>query len=132
MYRAAAETLVQHAATPERTIYSAIDAVEDLPEAEAARVWRSIAAWTASESCSKEEGTHVVRYPPSFADGALSHRRREGGLKGVRGVLEQLSAFPVAAPGVWIFEADAAIQDSNQLPKRIPAWPSIGIRSGSA
>ena len=104
----------------------------DLPEAEAARAWPTIAARTASESYSKEERTRLVHHQTSFADGALSQRCREGGLKAARGVTEKLSALPVTAPDLWIFGDDPVIQDFNQLPKRIPARPSSWIRSGSA
>lgn len=44
VYRTTVDTLVQHAAIPKRTIYAVVEAVEGLPEAEAARVWQSIAA----------------------------------------------------------------------------------------
>ena len=111
VYRTAAEILVQHAAIPERTIYAADEGVEGLPEAEAARAWPSVAAWAASESCSKGERTRLVRYLTSFADGVLSQCCREGGLKRVRGVLEQQSAFPVVAPDLWIFANHAVIRD---------------------
>ena len=111
VYRTAAEILVQHAATSAETIHAAIDAVEDLPEVEATRVWQSIGAWAASESCSKEERTRLVRYLTSFADGAFSKRRREVDLKGAHGVLKSLAEFPVTAPDLWIFDAGAVIRE---------------------
>ena len=111
VYRTAADILVQYAATSERTIHTAIGAVENLPEAEAARVWQSIAAWGASESRSKEERMRLVRYVTAFADGALIQHHRESDRECARCVLAELSAFPVTAPDLWLFDADAAVRE---------------------
>ena len=109
VYRTAADILVQHAGTSGKTIRAVIDAMEDLPEAEAARIWPNIASWAGSESCSQEERTRLVRDLTAFADGATSEHCREGDIKGARRVLEELSAFPVTAPDLWLFEDDAVI-----------------------
>ena len=111
VYRAAAEILVQYAATSERTIHAAIDVVGNLSEAEAERIWNSIAAWGALESRSKEERTRLVRQLTQFADGALIQRLREEDRKRARRVIDELSASPVTAPDLWLFDDDAAVRE---------------------
>ena len=111
VYRTAADILVQYAGTSEKTARAAIESVDDLPEEQAARVWESVAAWAASESCGPEERTRLVRHLTAFADGALIQHRREDNREGARRVLEKLSAFPVTAPNLWLFDDDAPIRE---------------------
>ena len=106
--RTAADILVQHVGTSERTVYTAIGAVEELPEAEAERVWNSVAAWGTSESRSNQERTRLVRYVTAFAAGALMQHGREEDRESARRVLEELAAYPVTAPDLWLFNDDAA------------------------
>ena len=111
VYRTAADILVRYAGTSEKTARAAIESVDDLPEEQAARVWESVAAWAASESCGPEERTRLVRHLTAFADGALIQHRREDNREGARRVLEKLSAFPVTAPNLWLFDDDAPIRE---------------------
>ena len=107
VYRTAADILVQHAGTSETTVRAAIDSIDNLREQEAARVWDSVATWAASESCSPEERTRLVRHLTAFADGALPRHGREHNREGARRVLDELSAFPVTVPDLWLFNNDA-------------------------
>ena len=111
VYRTAADILVQYAGTSERTVRAAIGSIDALPEEHAARVWESVATWAASESCSPEERTRLVRHLTAFADGALIRHSREDNREGARRVLEELSAFPVPAPDLWLFDDDAPIRE---------------------
>ena len=111
VYRTAADILVQYAATSEKTVRAAIESVDNLPEEHAARVWESVATWAASESCSPEERTRLVRHLTAFADGGLIRHSREDNREGARRVLEELSAFPVTAPDLWLFDDDAPIRE---------------------
>ena len=111
VYRTAADILVRYAGTSEKTVRAAIESVDDLPEEQAARVWESVATWAASESCSPEERTRLVRHLTAFADGALVRHRREDNREGARRALEELSAFSVPAPDLWLFDDDAVIQE---------------------
>ena len=107
VYRTAADILVQYAGASEKTALAAIGSVDDLPEEQAARVWKSVATWATSESCSPEERTRLVRRLTAFADGALARHRREDNRGGARRVLEELSGFPVTAPDHWLFDDNA-------------------------
>ena len=109
--RTAADILVQHATKSERTIFASISALEELPEAEAERVWNSVAAWGVSESRSNEERTRLVRYVTAVAEGALMEHSREVDRERARRVLEELAAYPVTAPDLWIFDDDAAVRE---------------------
>ena len=109
VYRTAADILVQHAATSEETIHVAIDVAENLLEPEAARIWERIAPWGASENRSNEERTRLVRELTSFTEGAITQHGREADRKCARRVLEELSAFSVTAPDLWLFNDDAVI-----------------------
>ena len=111
VYRTAAEILAKHATTSESTIHVAIDAIEELPETEAEGVWKSIAAWAASERCTNEERTRLVRRLTAFADGATIQHQREDNRKHARRILGELSAFLVTAPDIWLFEDDARIRE---------------------
>ena len=111
VYRTAADILVRYAGTSEKTVRAAIESVDDLPEEQAARVWESVATWAASESCSPEERTQLVRHLTAFAEGALIRHRREDNRERARLVLEELSAFPVTAPDLWLFDDDAPIRE---------------------
>ena len=111
--RTAADILVQHAAKSERTIFAAIGALEELPEAEAARVWNSVAAWGASEGRSNEERTRLVRHVTAFAEGAIMQHSREQDRESARRVLKELEVFPVIAPDLWLFKGDAAIREKR-------------------
>ena len=111
VYRTAADILVRYAGTSEKTVRAAIESVDDLPEEQAARVWESVATWAASESCSPEERTRLVRHLTAFADGALVRHRREDNREGARRVLEELSAFPATVPDLWLFDDDAPIRE---------------------
>ena len=110
VYLTAADILVQYAATSEKTVHAAIGSVDSLPEKEAARVWESVATWAASESRSTEERTRLVRHLTTLADGALTPHSREYNRAGARRVLKELSAFPVTAPDLWLFDDDATIR----------------------
>lgn len=109
VYQTAADILVQYATTSERTIHAAIDVTENLLEAEAARIWKSIASWGASDNRSDEERTRLVRYVTSFTEVSPTLRRREADRKRACRVLEELSAFSVTAPDLWLFKEDAVI-----------------------
>ena len=111
VYRTAADILVQYAGTSEKTVRAAIESVDNLPEEQAARVWESVATWAASESCSPEERTRLVRHLTAFADGALIRHGREDNREGARRVLDELSAFPVTCPDLWLFGDDATIRE---------------------
>ena len=111
VYRTAADILVRYAGTSEKTAHAAIESVDDLPEEQAARVWESVAAWAASESCGPEARTRLVRHLTAFADGALVRHRREDNREGARRVLEELSGFPVTAPDLWLFGDSATIRE---------------------
>ena len=111
VYRTAADILVQYATTSENTVRAAIESVDNLPEEEATRVWESVATWATSESCSPEGRTRLVRYLTALADGALIRHDRDDNRKGARRVLEQLSAFAIPAPDLWLFDDDAVIQE---------------------
>ena len=111
VYRTAADILVQYAGTSERTVRAAIGSVDSLREEEAAQVWESVATWAASESCSPEERTRLVRHLTAFADGALIRHRRENNREGARRVLEKLSGFSVTAPDLWLFGDNATIRE---------------------
>ena len=114
VYRTAADILVQYAGTSEKTVLAAIGSVDDLPEEQAARVWESVATWAASESCSPEERTRLVRHLTAFADGALVRHRREDNREGARHVLEELSGFPVTAPDHWLFDDNATSREHRR------------------
>ena len=111
VYRAAADILVQYAGTSERTVRAAIGSVDNLQEEEAARVWESVATWAASENCSPEERTRLVRHLTAFADGGLIRHSREDNRERARRVLEELSGVPVTAPDLWLFDDDAPIRE---------------------
>ena len=111
VYRTAADILVQYAGTSEKTVIAAIGSVDNLPEKQAARVWKSVATWAASESCSPEERTRLVRHLTAFADGALIRHGREDNREGARRVLDELSMFPVTAPDLWLFGDNATIRE---------------------
>ena len=111
VYRTAADILVQYAGKSEKTVIAAIGSVDNLPEKQAARVWKSVATWATSESCSPEERTRLVRHLTAFADGALIRHRREDNRAGARRVLEELSGFPVTAPDLWLFGDNATIRE---------------------
>ena len=111
--RTAADILVQHATKSERTILASISALEELPEAEAERVWNSVAAWGASEGRSNEERTRLVRYVTAFAEGAIMQHSREQDRESARRVLKELAPFPVIAPDLWLFKGDAAIWEQR-------------------
>ena len=111
VYRTAADILVQYTGASERTVLAAIGSVDNLPEEEASRVWESVATWAGSESCSTEERTRLVRHLTALADGALIQHRREDNREGARRVLKKLSAFPVTAPDLWLFDDNATIRE---------------------
>ena len=111
VHRTAVDILVQYATKSERTIYAALEALENLPEAEAARVWKSVAAWGASESRSEEERTRLVRHVTAFAEGSIMQHSREQDRESARRVLKELAEFPVIAPDLWLFKGDAAIRE---------------------
>ena len=111
VYRTAADILVQHAATSEETIHIAIDLAGNLPEPEAARIWERIASWGASENRSNEERTRLVRELTSITEGAVAQHCREADRKCARRVLEELSAFSVTAPDLWLFKDDAVSRE---------------------
>ena len=111
VYRTAGDILVQYAGTSEKTVRAAIESVDNLPEEHAARVWESVATWAASESCSTEERTRLVRHLTAFSDGALIRHNREDNREGARRVLKELSAFSVPAPDLWLFDDDAVVQE---------------------
>ena len=114
VYRTAADILVRYAGTSEKTVRAAIESVDDLPEEQAARVWESVATWAASESCSPEERTRLVRHLTAFADGALVRHRREDNREAARHVLEELSGFPVTAPDHWLFDDNATSREHRR------------------
>ena len=111
VYRTAADILVQYAGTSERTIRAAIGSIDHLSEEEAARVWERVVTWAASENCSPEERTWLIRHLTAFADGALIQHRREDNRAGARRVLKELSGFPVTAPNLWLFGDNATIRE---------------------
>ena len=113
VHRTAVDILVQYATKSERTIYAALEVVENLPEAEAARVWKSVAAWGAAESRSEEERTRLVRHVTAFAEGAIMQHSREQDRESARRVLKELEVFPVIAPDLWLFKGDAAIREKR-------------------
>ena len=119
VYRTAADILVQYAGTSERTVRAAIDSIDNLREQEAARVWDSVATWAASESCSPEERTRLVRHLTAFADGALTRHGREHNREEARRVLDELSAFPVTVPDLWLFNNDATRREHRP---EDPTW----------
>ena len=125
VYRTAADILVQYAETSERTIHAAIDVAENLVEAEAARIWKRIASWSASENRSNEEHTRLVRYLTSFTEVSPTLRRREADRKRARRVLEELSAFSVTAPDLWLFKDDAVIWEHRQEDE---GWEVTNVR----
>ena len=111
VHRTAADVLVQYAGTSERTVLAAIDSVDNLPQEEAERVWESVASWARSESRSTEERTRLVRRLTALADGALIQHHREDNREAARRVLKKLSAFPVGAPDLWLFDDNATIRE---------------------
>lgn len=111
VYRTAADILVQHAVTSEERIHVAIDVAKNLPEPEAARIWERIASWGTSENRSSEERTRLVRELTSFAEEAITQHGREADRKCARRVLEELSAFSVTAPDLWLFKDDAVSRE---------------------
>ena len=111
VYRTAADILVQYASTSEKTVHAAIGSVDHLHEEQASLVWESVATWAASESCSAEARTRLARHLTAFADGALIRHGREDNREAARRVLTELSAFPITAPDLWLFNDDAPIRE---------------------
>ena len=111
VYRTAAEILVQYAGESEAHVRTVIAVVDILSVEDASRIWESVAAWGASDVCSPEQRTRLVRHLTAFADGALGPHSREDNREGARRVLDLLSEFPVSAPDLWIFDDDAVIRE---------------------
>ena len=131
VYRTAADILVQYAGTSERTVRAAIDSIDNLREQEATRVWDSVATWAASESCSPEERTQLVRHLTAFADGALTRHGREHNCEGARRVLESCQRFQLQRR-TFGFNNDATTREHR--PKMQPGksprndWNRSGVR----
>lgn len=111
VYRTATDILVQYAATSERTIHAAIDAVENLPENEAVRVWKNVETWAVSDRCSTEERTRLVRELTALTNGVLAQHNRKDNRESACRVLKELSGFLVIAPDLWLFDEDARIRE---------------------
>lgn len=107
----AANILVQFAGTSESSVLAAIEAVDNLPEEEAARVWESVGIWADSERCGVEERMRLVRRLTALADGALIHPRRKDNRAAARQVAEKLSAAPVPVPDLWLFDDNAVVRE---------------------
>ena len=114
VHQTAAEILVEHAGRSERTVQAVISAMDKLPDELAGPAWESISNWTRSECRSIEERTRIVRRLTAFADGALSHSRKEQNRERARRVLMQLTAFDVAVPDFWLFESDATMREHQE------------------
>ena len=110
VYGTAADILVEYAGTSESTVLAAIDSVDNLPESEAARVWKRVTTWAGSKSRSVEERTRLARHLTALANGALIQHRRKYNREGARRVLEKLSAVPLPAPDLWLFDDNATIR----------------------
>lgn len=113
VYHEAANILVQFAGTSESSVRAAIEAVDNLPEKETARVWKRVCDWADSEGCGPEERVRLVRHLTALADGALIHHRRKDNREAARQIVEKLSAAPVPVPALWLFDDSAVIRERH-------------------